>query len=77
LSFALACGRLFFHVTPAFSLTVDLRETLGFLNFFSFNYESPYKTMKNYLKKHLFRCDFNLKTKAGKRWILKQSCDKV
>jgi hypothetical protein len=70
-------GDCFFHVAPAFRLTVTLGETLGFFQKIFLLYKNPYKTMRNHCERQVFRCDFNLKTKPGKSWMLKQPYDKV
>jgi hypothetical protein len=62
---------------PALRLTVTLKETLGFFQKIFLLYENPYKTMRNNCERQVFRCDFNLKIKSGKSWMLKQPCDKV
>ncbi|MFT4579296.1 MAG: hypothetical protein ACI8PD_000560 [Nitrospinales bacterium] len=37
----------------------------------------PYKTMNFYGGKQFVRCDFNLNTKRGKRWVVEKPYDKV
>jgi len=43
-------------------------ETLGLKKFF-FYIKTLYKTIRNHGETQVFRCDFNLKTKHGKKWI--------
>ena len=38
---------------------------------------TPYKTMGIHGGKQFFRCDFSLKTKPGKEWMVEKPCDKV
>jgi hypothetical protein len=52
-------------------------ETLGFYRKIFFYIKNLYKTIRNHGERQVFRCDFNLKTKPGKRWILEQPSDKV
>jgi hypothetical protein len=62
-----------FYILTVFFLTVTLMKTLVFYRKTLIYIDTLYKTIRNHGKRQVFRCDFNLKTKTGKRWILEQT----